>query len=167
MVQLTDLSVLAAQVGEVLLNSTATLVTAESCTGGWVAQEITAIAGSSQWFDRGFVTYTNLSKQEMLDVTEQTLIDSGAVSEQTVLEMASGAIDNSHANISLAVSGIAGPGGGSDDKPVGTVWFAWADDSGRCDVQQYLLEGDRQQIRHQAVAIALQGVIDRLGNALA
>jgi len=164
--QLVDLSALAAQVGEVLLNNVSTLATAESCTGGWVAQEITAIAGSSQWFDRGFVTYTNQSKQEMLGVSAQTLSTVGAVSEQTVREMAAGAIDNSTANIALAVSGIAGPGGGSDDKPVGTVWFAWADENGATEAQQFLLAGDRKQVRHQAVAIALQGVIERLHTAV-
>jgi nicotinamide-nucleotide amidase len=101
------------------------LATAESCTGGWIAQAMTSIAGSSGWFDRGFVTYSNAAKQELLDVPQETLEQYGAVSEQTVLAMARGVLVHSHAQVAIATSGIAGPGGGSPDKPVGTVWIAY------------------------------------------
>ena len=154
--------ILAKQVGELLLQHNLLLVTAESCTGGGVAQEVTAIAGSSQWFDRGFVTYTNLSKQEMLDVDPLIIATHGAVSEQTVRSMACGALVNSYAQIAVSISGIAGPGGGSDDKPVGTIWFAWAFADGKVDTQKSQFDGDRNQVRQQAVEQALQGIIDRL-----
>ena len=158
----TQLNDLAIQVGVLLKQHQQMLATAESCTGGWVAREITAIPGSSHWFDRGFVTYTNLSKQEMLGVSSVTLADHGAVSEQTVREMAAGALQNSQASVSVAISGIAGPGGGSEEKPVGTVWIAWAAVNQGTRCKRELFDGDREQVRYQAVASALQGLLDLL-----
>ncbi|MFU1554980.1 nicotinamide-nucleotide amidase [Aeromonas sp. A04] len=133
--------------------------TAESCTGGGVATAITDIAGSSGWFDRGFVTYTNEAKQQMLGVSDQSLREQGAVSEAVVLEMARGALANSSAAISVAISGIAGPSGATEDKPVGTVWFAWADRSGRHHSLLARFDGDRRQVRQQAVRQALAGLL--------
>ena len=122
------MNILAAQVGGLLKAHGLLLTTAESCTGGGVAQAITGIAGSSAWFERGFVTYSNLSKQQMLGVSVAMLAQYGAVSEAVVREMVAGALANSGAQVALAVSGIAGPDGGTADKPVGTVWFS----SGGC-----------------------------------
>ncbi|MCW0504142.1 nicotinamide-nucleotide amidase [Aeromonas piscicola] len=133
--------------------------TAESCTGGGVATAITDIAGSSGWFDRGFVTYTNEAKQQMLGVSGESLAQHGAVSEAVVLEMARGALAHSSAAISVAISGIAGPGGATEDKPVGTVWFAWADRSGRHHSLLARFDGDRRQVRQQAVRQALAGLL--------
>lgn len=154
---------LATQVGQALHDRHWTLAAAESCTGGWVAKTLTDIVGSSAWFERGFVTYTNVSKQEMLGVDGRIIDNHGAVSELTVREMARGALQHSHAHISLAITGIAGPGGGSEAKPVGLVWFAWAlreDDDIRCE--DHVFEGDREAVRRQAVATALLGVQTRL-----
>ncbi|MBU1214349.1 MAG: nicotinamide-nucleotide amidase [Gammaproteobacteria bacterium] len=153
---------LAAQVGGALKAHGMMLATAESCTGGGIAQAVTSIAGSSAWFDRGFVTYTNLSKQQMLGVLESTLITYGAVSEAVVREMAEGVLRNSTAQVSLAVSGIAGPDGGTPDKPVGTVWFAWAFADGVITTAHHQFSGDRNEVRAQAVRVALQGVLERL-----
>lgn len=153
---------LAQQLGERLLARGWMLATAESCTGGGVAQAITAIAGSSQWFDRGFVTYSNAAKCEMLCVTDAVLTIFGAVSEQTVSGMALGALVHSRAQVTLAVSGIAGPEGGSLQKPVGTVCFAWAVAPDRVRFATVHFNGDRAQVRQQAVIHALQGVIDVL-----
>lgn len=136
------------------------LATAESCTGGWVAKLITDIPGSSHWFERGFVTYTNESKQEMLGVAAETLASHGAVSEATVREMAQGALSHSRAQLSLAVSGIAGPGGGTPERPVGSVCFAWASQESGVHSEQRHFDGDRELIRRQAVATALQGVLE-------
>ena len=157
------MDVLAAQVGELLKAHGLKLATAESCTGGGVAQAITDVAGSSAWFERGFITYSNLSKQQMLRVSETTLIQHGAVSEATVREMVEGALANSAAQVALAVSGIAGPGGGTPDKPVGTVWFAWGIKHGLMLARVHHLAGNRPEIRNSAVHIALQGVLDLLG----
>lgn len=153
---------LARRVGEALSRRGWMLVTAESCTGGWVAQEVTAIIGSSRWFDRGFVTYSNEAKQEVLGVEAATLAEHGAVSAEVVREMAEGALRASRAQISLAVSGVAGPGGGTAEKPVGTVWFAWARAGAETTTCRTRLGGDRRAVRHQAVLQALQGVLDRL-----
>jgi len=135
------------------------LATAESCTGGWVGEIVTAVPGSSAWYDRGFITYTNASKQEMLGVQAQTLQQFGAVSEETVREMASGTLLHSQAHISLAISGVAGPGGGSPGKPVGTVCFAWAIKDGTVKSERCLFTGDRYEVRRQGVAHALRGVL--------
>lgn len=153
---------LAAQVGFALKAHGLMLVTAESCTGGGVAQAVTEIAGSSVWFERGFVTYSNLSKQEMLGVEEATLIQYGAVSETVVREMVEGSLRNSRAQVALSVSGIAGPDGGTPDKPVGTVWFAWGIQDEVIQTQHHQIAGDRVEVRQQSVRIALQGVIDLL-----
>jgi nicotinamide-nucleotide amidase len=138
------------------------LATAESCTGGWVAQVVTAIPGSSAWFDRGFVTYSNRAKQEMLGVNSTTLDAYGAVSEETVREMATGALAKSQAHISVALSGIAGPGGGSPRKPVGTVCIGWATLDSEPLSTTCRLSGDREEIRSRAVAAALRGLIELL-----
>ncbi|MCW8962502.1 MAG: nicotinamide-nucleotide amidase [Gammaproteobacteria bacterium] len=138
------------------------VATAESCTAGLVAKLLTDQAGSSQWFERGFVTYSNEAKQEMLGVSETTLRSYGAVSEQTIIEMASGALQYSHADVSLAISGIAGPDGGTADKPVGTVWFGWAARSGRQRQQMQRFAGDRDAIRQQAADYAIQGMLEFL-----
>jgi nicotinamide-nucleotide amidase len=152
---------LARRVGERLAASGQTLATAESCTGGWVAQAITAIAGSSDWFDRGFVTYSNEAKQEMLGVHAETLEGHGAVSEETAREMAQGALARSKATVALAVTGIAGPGGGSPEKPVGMVCFAWVTrQAARAETKRF--SGDRESVRRQSVIHALEGVLKAL-----
>jgi nicotinamide-nucleotide amidase len=138
------------------------LATAESCTGGWVAKVCTDLAGSSVWFERGFVTYSNDSKQELLAVSADTLERHGAVSEPTVREMAAGVLHNSKAHWALAISGLAGPGGGSREKPVGTVWFAWAGSDGWMMSQRYRFDGDREAVRRQAVATTLSVLADHL-----
>ncbi|MDO8890463.1 MAG: nicotinamide-nucleotide amidase [Sulfurimicrobium sp.] len=150
---------LAEETGQALKARGWMLVTAESCTGGWVGEAVTAVAGSSSWYDRGFITYTNASKQEMLGVQPETLQHNGAVSEETVREMAAGALLHSQAHISLAISGIAGPGGGSPDKPVGTVCFAWSIKNGPLKSERRVFAGDREAVRQQAVFHALQGVL--------
>ncbi len=143
------------QLSKKLLENNIMLATAESCTGGMIAQVLTDMAGSSAWFDRGFVTYSNASKQEMLGVNKQTIIDSGAVSEATVIEMAEGALRKSNASVSIACSGIAGPTGGTADKPVGTVWIAWAYKNKNTKTELFLFDGDRQQIRQQCTEKAI------------
>ncbi len=136
------------------------LSVAESCTGGWVAMALTGIAGSSEWFDRGYVTYSNQSKQQMLGVKAATLQSHGAVSEQTVAEMTEGALKASGADLALAVSGIAGPAGGSAEKPVGTVCFAWELRAQQPVTARQWFAGDREAVRRQAVVHALQGLIE-------
>jgi nicotinamide-nucleotide amidase len=152
---------LAQQVGAALKEHGMTLVTAESCTGGAIAQTITMIPGSSDWFDRGFVTYSNTSKEEMLGVSPHTLEEHGAVSEQTVREMADGALQYSRAQVAVSVSGIAGPTGGTPEKPVGMVWFAWATND-NVQAVSHQFSGDRDAIRAKSVQIALQGVVNLL-----
>ncbi len=139
------------------------LATAESCTGGWVSEVITSLPGSSHWFDRGFVVYTNASKREVLGVKTDTLVHFGAVSEQTARAMAEGVLANSRAQYSLAITGIAGPGGGTPEKPVGTVWIAWAGLKKDSKVNKYQFEGDRKAVRAQAVEAALRGIRDFIG----
>jgi nicotinamide-nucleotide amidase len=153
---------LAAKVGEALKSHGMMLATAESCTGGGIAQAITEVAGSSAWFERGFITYSNLSKQQMLGVRESTLKQHGAVSEMTVREMVAGALQHSAAQVAVSVSGIAGPDGGTAEKPVGTVWFAWGIRNGEAVAKRYQLSGNRAEVRAQAVHVALQGVINLL-----
>lgn len=145
----------------------AVCATAESCTGGLVATSITEIAGSSDWFDRSFVTYSNDAKQVMLGVRPETLERVGAVSEEVVREMAVGAIDNSLATVSVAVSGIAGPGGDTPDKPVGLVWFAWGRREPRSIWSASMhFDGDRRQVREQAAEYALNGLTAVLENRI-
>lgn len=135
------------------------VATAESCTGGMIAAAMTHLAGSSQWFDCGFVTYSNSAKTNLLGVGRATLDEFGAVSEATVAEMALGAVARSDATVACAVSGVAGPGGGSAEKPVGTVWIGWAGPAGA--IQKHLLiPGNRDQIRHRVVEEAINGLID-------
>jgi nicotinamide-nucleotide amidase len=155
---------LAGRVGNLLLQQSRMLATAESCTGGWVAKCITDVAGSSAWFDRGFVTYSNRAKLDMLGVTAATLEVHGAVSEATVSEMVRGVLAHSVANVAVAVSGIAGPGGSAPGKPVGTVWFAWLVSGGSTRVEMQQFNGDREAVRRQAVARALGGLMDVLGD---
>ena len=141
------------------------LTVAESCTGGWVAMALTGIAGSSEWFDRGYVTYSNLSKQQMLGVKAATLQVHGAVSEQTVAEMTQGALKASGADLALAISGIAGPGGGTAEKPVGTICFAWQLPEQQPVTERQWFAGDREAVRREAVAHALARLIDLLEHA--
>lgn len=157
-----DLEFLAAELGAALLARGEWLALAESCTGGWLAQAVTAIAGSSAWFDRGFVTYSNAAKTDMLGVPEATLERHGAVSEATARAMAQGALAHSRADWAVAITGVAGPSGGSPDKPVGTVCFAWAAKDGGCEAQTRHFTGDRAAVREQSVRYALQGLSQRL-----
>ena len=140
----------------ILTSQNKTIAVAESCTGGWIAKVLTDLSGSSAWFDRGFVTYSNQAKQEMLGVPVAVIESHGAVSQETVEAMASGVISHSHADFSVSVSGIAGPGGGSTDKPVGLVWFGWANKGGLLISSSKVFEGDRQAVRSQAVKFALE-----------
>jgi nicotinamide-nucleotide amidase len=150
---------LAATLGRRLKRAKARLVTAESCTGGWAAQAVTAIAGSSDWFERGFVTYSNASKHEMLGVRKSTIRKHGAVSEQTAREMAAGALKRSRGSVALAVTGVAGPSGGSAAKPVGMVCFAWARKRGPLRSETRRFRGGREAVRRQSVIHALEGAL--------
>lgn len=150
-----ELALLSERVGRVLAARGWTMASAESCTGGWIAEVVTATAGSSAWFDRGFVTYSNAAKREMLDVGSDTLVRHGAVSEQTVREMAAGALTHSQAQVAVAVSGIAGPAGGSADKPVGMVCLAWAIVGQPLRATTRHFDGDREAVRRQTVECAL------------
>ena len=155
-----ELYALAGKVGDALKARKLMLATAESCTGGWVGQAVTMVPGSSHWFDRGFVTYGNDAKREMLGVRAETLKKFGAVSEQTVREMIEGTLSHSKAHVALAVSGVAGPGGGSPGKPVGTVCLAWGKKNGpppHSVIRHY--PGDRDAVRRQSVIAALEGVL--------
>lgn len=160
-VDLTDsgLYALAEQVGAALKSRALMLVTAESCTGGWVGEAVTMVPGSSDWYERGFITYTYISKREMLGVKLETLEQHGAVSEQTVKEMVTGALANSHAQVVVAVSGTAGPAGGTPEKPVGTVCLAWALRNGEPVAETRHFAGDREAVRRQSVVRALEGVL--------
>jgi len=156
------MNALAQRLGERLKARRGMLVTAESCTGGWAAQAVTAIAGSSEWFERGFVTYSNAAKEEMLGVRDETLTRHGAVSEETAREMALGALEHSHGTIALAVTGVAGPTGGSAAKPVGTVCFAWAIKGAAPTAETRRFSGDRDAVRRQSVEHALRKVLELL-----
>jgi nicotinamide-nucleotide amidase len=160
-----DLIVLSESIGAACRRRRLLLATAESCTGGWVSQVITHTAGSSAWFDRGFVTYSNQAKVQMLGVRPETLERFGAVSQETAAEMAAGALKNSMALISLAITGIAGPTGGSPGKPVGTVCFAWSRVGEAATAETMIFAGDREAIRRQAVLYALRGLLARLDAA--
>jgi nicotinamide-nucleotide amidase len=154
-----ELEALAAELGTVLLARGWMLAVAESCTGGWAAQAVTAVAGSSAWFERGFVTYSNQAKMEMLGVRLATLETRGAVSEETASEMARGALVRSRTQAVFAITGIAGPSGGSPEKPVGTVCFAWAMEGAEVVTERMLFAGDRQNIRAQSVRHALRKML--------
>ena len=175
------ITTLAAQLGEALQRKGLLLATAESCTGGWVGQAVTAISGSSSWYDRGFITYSNHAKHEMLGVSRDTLERCGAVSEETAREMADGALAHSHAHASLAITGVAGPSGGTPRTPVGTVCLAWAiripahapppgAPHAAVDLAPHVassavkrcFEGDREAVRRQSVLLAMQGMLEQL-----
>jgi nicotinamide-nucleotide amidase len=155
------LDALAVQVGARLKARGWLLATAESCTGGWVAQVVTSVSGSSEWFERGFVTYSNDAKREMLGVRAATLERHGAVSEETAREMAAGALGASRAHVALAITGVAGPTGGTPGKPVGMVCLAWAVRDGAVESITRRFDGDRAAVRRESVLVALRGVIDR------
>ena len=164
MTEFEDIAALARRTGEALLAAGRHVTTAESCTGGWIAKALTDVAGSSSWFGAGLVTYSNEAKRSLLGVRAETLDEYGAVSEETVREMAAGALAASGADIAAAVSGIAGPDGGAPDKPVGTVWFAWAV-SGATPVtyaECVHFDGDRETVRRRTVCHALGGVLARI-----
>ena len=156
------LHALAEQVAVALQARHLMLATAESCTGGWIAKTITDIPGCSAWFDCGIAAYSYEAKQALLGVRPQTLEVHGAVSRETVIEMVSGALVNSGASVAVAVTGIAGPGGGSADKPVGTVWVAWKRRGGYARAQAFQFDGDREAVRRQTVDRALAGVAELL-----
>ncbi len=157
-----DIHDLAVRLGEALRARKLMLATAESCTGGWASMAVTAVAGSSGWFERGFVTYSNAAKQDMLGVKSETLAAHGAVSEAVVREMAQGAVARSGAQASLAISGVAGPGGGTADKPVGLVCLGWALEGGESRSRCLQCKGAREDVRRQAVAQALAGLLELL-----
>jgi len=158
----TEISKIATELAKSCLISGQILAVAESCTGGWVAKSLTDIAGSSEWFDRGFVTYSNESKMNMVSVLKSTLDAHGAVSKAVVVEMAQGVLANSNATLSVSISGIAGPSGGSDEKPVGLVWFAFAkkqNDKISVSTEKCIFAGDRNDVRGQSVVTALSGLL--------
>jgi len=159
-----ELAELSAALGATCQAKGLTIATAESCTGGWAAQVITHTAGSSAWFDRGFVTYTNAAKTDMLGVRMDTLSAFGAVSPETAGEMAAGALAHSGASLVLAITGVAGPTGGTPEKPVGTVCFAWCARDAAPSCERRLFVGDRESIRRQSVIHALSGVLERARN---
>jgi nicotinamide-nucleotide amidase len=154
-----ELADLSRRVGEFLSGQGWALATAESCTGGWVAEVVTATPGSSAWFDRGWVSYSNQAKQELLGVPGATLERHGAVSEETARAMVTGVLERSGAGVALAVTGIAGPGGGTAEKPVGTVCFAWMRADGQVRSATAQFTGDREQVRRQSVVLALNGLL--------
>jgi nicotinamide-nucleotide amidase len=164
----TDISKIATELAKICLNSGKVLATAESCTGGWVAKSLTDIAGSSKWFDGGFVTYSNESKISMISVSKNTLEMHGAVSEAVVSEMARGVLARTNASVSVAISGIAGPGGGTAEKPVGLVWFAYASSSNSNVTvlsEKFTFNGDRHEIRGQAVMQSMLGLLKLIGTS--
>ena len=149
----------AEQVGQLLQDQGFRLTTVESCTGGWIAQSVTAVAGSSVWFERGFITYSNEAKHELVGVPDLLIIENGSVSGPVARAMARGGLDHSPADVAIAVTGIAGPDGGSVEKPVGTVFVSWAQRSGALRTERFLFEGDRAAVRAQTVVEALGGLI--------
>ncbi|MEW9900683.1 nicotinamide-nucleotide amidase [Chitinivorax sp. PXF-14] len=155
-----ELLTLARGLGERLLARGLWLATAESCTGGWISEALTAVPGSSAWFDRAYVTYSNRAKQQMLGVSGEALAQFGAVSALVVSEMASGAQSRADVDLAVAVSGVAGPSGGSVEKPVGTVWIAWASRAGVVRCERFMFAGDREAVRRATVIAALQGLLD-------
>ena len=155
---------LAERVGKALKAKGMMMASAESCTGGWIAQAVTAVPGSSEWFERGFVTYTYISKREMLGVKSETLDAHGAVSEQTVHEMTAGALARSHAQVAVSVSGTAGPSGGTPQKPIGTVCIGWGAKDGVVQSATKHFDGDREAVRRQAVVFALERVLEVVGS---
>ena len=161
-----SLHTVSAALGEALIERNESVCTAESCTGGGVAAAMTDVPGSSRWFERGFVTYSNAAKEEMLGVLPETLRQHGAVSESVVCEMAAGALSHSHAQWSIAISGIAGPEGGTPDKPVGTVWLAWAGPNRFLSAEKQLFAGNREAVREQASQYAIERLLAFLNNCI-
>jgi nicotinamide-nucleotide amidase len=153
-----ELLALAGEVADEVQRCRLMLVTAESCSGGWIAKTLTDLPGSSAWFDAGVVTYSYEAKEALLGVNPRTLEHTGAVSEETVLEMVSGALARFGAGVAVAVTGIAGPSGGTPDKPVGTVWIGWKRRGGYGHAQLFHFSGDREAVRRQTVAAALIGL---------
>ena len=164
--ELTEIIGLSGDLGRLLKKHGFVMCTAESCTGGLISGFITEISGSSEWFDRSFVTYTNEAKSEMLGVSPETLKRYGAVSGQTVREMVCGAVSRSSGSVGVAVSGIAGPSGGTDDKPVGTVWMAWMYPDGTVDAECHHFSGDRQGVRLRTVRRAFEVLLERIPDHL-
>lgn len=155
---MTDIPTLVEQLAVALKHRDQMMATAESCTGGLIAGACTEISGSSDWFERGFVTYSNAAKSELLGVPAALIHEHGAVSEAVARAMAVGAVANAHAHWSVAVTGIAGPTGGTPDKPVGSVWIAWKRRGGYAHAQLFHFDGDREAVRRQTVAAALAGL---------
>ena len=153
---------LVAQLAEKLTKRNATITTVESCTGGGISYALTHVPGSSVWFERGFVTYSNSAKSEWVGVSMDLIIKYGAVSNQVAREMALGGRSSANADYGISVTGIAGPGGGSDDKPVGTVCFGWAGPDALIDTKREVFQGDRASIRQQSISYALQGILERI-----
>ena len=157
-----DITEIARELGRACKRRKVEVVTAESCTGGGVAAAITRISGSAKWFERGFVTYGNGAKKELLGVSQRTLKEHGAVSEAVAREMALGALERSRADVGVSVTGIAGPTGAAPGKPVGTVWLCWAARGGPVQSRRFRFEGGRVEVRMQTVAMALRGLVDLL-----
>jgi nicotinamide-nucleotide amidase len=149
---------LATDLNQILISKGEVMVSAESCTGGWIAKAMTDVPGSSRCFDCAFVTYSNGAKLDMLGVTTDVLEQHGAVSEAVVREMVLGALERSRASVAVAVSGIAGPDGGTEEKPVGTVWLAWGREGGHVSTAKKQFPGDREEVRYLSSVAALQGV---------
>ena len=154
-----SLSQLSSEVGRILVESKFKLSTVESCTGGWIGKVLTDVAGSSSWYECGYVTYSDASKIGLLGVSPKIIRQSGAVSEHVARQMAQCSFSNTGADIALAVTGIAGPSGGTREKPVGTVWFAWATRAASCKTERKVFSGDRKSIREQTVWSALSNLI--------
>lgn len=162
-----EMTRLSIEMGKALLEKKRTITTAESCTGGWIAKVITDIAGSSEYYQRGFVTYSNEAKHEMIGVDEQTLLKYGAVSEEVVRQMAKGALIKANADFAVSVSGIAGPGGGSEEKPVGLVWFGFAMKTStgiQTTATHCIFSGSRAQIRAESVIFSLKSILKEIIN---
>lgn len=157
-----ELTALATSVAARMQQRALMLATAESCTGGWIAKALTDLSGSSAWFEAGVVSYSNQAKMSLLGVRAETLERTGAVSEQTALEMASGALARFGTDVAVAVTGIAGPSGGTPEKPVGTVWIGWQRSGDAAHARLFHFAGDREAVRRQTVATALQGVLAML-----
>lgn len=160
-----DLLRIATDIGQKLLQRQETLAVVESCTGGLLAKQLTDVAGSSAWFDRGLITYSNQAKQSLLGVPPELIDTHGAVSEACVTAMAEGLLHNAPVDWCIAITGIAGPGGGTPDKPVGTVWMAWQRRGQAAERVLQLFPGDREGVRERAVTMAMQGLLGRLVRA--
>tara|TARA_B100001013_G_scaffold251279_1_gene156230 strand:- start:474 stop:971 length:498 start_codon:yes stop_codon:yes gene_type:complete len=160
-----SVEILVEQLAERFLKTSKRLVTAESCTGGGLAENLTRLSGSSSWFECGFITYSNQSKQDVLSVSVETIEEFGAVSEEVALAMAEGALAQSSADYSVSITGIAGPDGGTNEKPVGTVCIAWCERNTSGSTTRINFSGDRQKIREQSCLLAMQGLLDILQKA--